>query len=230
VRTYAVSAAAFAAAFAAASGPIAAQRDTLAQLVDHAPGPPQALDPAQAMDALIDVIVHKYAPLPERSLAELIRLLLRGGVPQWDALRPAAFARAKQRLASAVLDGMVWYWPLGESPSAARYAAQDDAQGSVRLLAPFDPLVWDRRRFELLWGWAYRFEAYTPAAKRVRGYYALPLLWRDQVIGWGNVSLADGALNADLGYVAGKPPREAAFKRALEEELERMRSFLLPKI
>jgi uncharacterized protein len=33
----------------------------------------------------------------------------------------------------------------------------------------------------------------------VRGYYALPLLWRDQVIGWGNVSFADGELTADLG-------------------------------
>jgi len=41
----------------------------------------------------------------------------------------------------------------------------------VWLLAPFDPVVWDRRRFKL-WGWAYRFEAYTPAPKRVRGNYA----------------------------------------------------------
>ena len=49
----------------------------------------------------------------------------------------------------------------------------------VRLLAPFDPVVWDRRRFEVFWGWAYRFEAYTPAPKRVRGYYALPLMWGD---------------------------------------------------
>ncbi len=197
-----------------------------------------SVDPAQAMDALVDVIVHKYAPLPERSLAELMGLLLRGGVPQWVALRPAAFARAKQRLASAVVDGVAWYWPRGEQPSAARYAAknavQDSAkdsvqhseQGRVHLLAPFDPLVWDRRRFELLWGWAYRFEAYTPADKRVRGYYALPLLWRDQVIGWGNVVMQDGVLKTELGYVAGKPPREAAFKQALEDELERMRVFL----
>ena len=62
------------------------------------------------------------------------------------------------------------------------------------LLSPFDPIVWDRRRFELFWGWAYRFEAYTPAPQRVRGYYALPLLWRDQVIGWGNLAVQDGAL------------------------------------
>jgi uncharacterized protein len=45
----------------------------------------------------------------------------------------------------------------------------------------------------------------------------------------GDVSFADGELNADLGYVAGKAPREAAFKRALDEELERMQKFLLPK-
>ena len=56
----------------------------------------------------------------------------------------------------------------------------------MRLLAPFDPVVWDRRRFELLWGWTYRFEAYTPAPKRTLGYYALPLLWRDAVVGWAN--------------------------------------------
>jgi uncharacterized protein len=96
----------------------------------------------------------------------------------------------------------------------------------VRLLAPFDPLVWDRQRFELLWGWAYRFEAYTPAAKRIRGYYALPLLWHDQVIGWGNLSISNGKLQADLGYVAGKPPQTKGFRAALDEELARMAVFL----
>jgi uncharacterized protein len=96
----------------------------------------------------------------------------------------------------------------------------------VRLLAPFDPVVWDRRRFEHLWGWAYRFEAYTPAAKRVRGYYALPLLWHEQVIGWANVLVKDGAMATDLGYVSGKPPRVAGYKQALENELADMRQFL----
>ena len=96
----------------------------------------------------------------------------------------------------------------------------------MRLLAPFDPVVWDRRRFELFWGWAYRFEAYTPAPKRKLGYYALPLLWRDEVIGWGNLSLADGRLQAEFGYVAGRAPREAAFRRELEAELSRLHAFL----
>ncbi len=174
-----------------------------------------------AMDALVDVIVRLYAPLPARSLAELVNHL-RGGAPQWAHLRRDALQRATQRLPSAEVDGVNWLWPEAENPMAKRHEVPD----VVRLLAPFDPVVWDRRRFELLWAWAYRFEAYTPAPKRVRGYYALPLLWRDQVIGWGNVSVADGRLQAELGYVAGKAPREAAFKRELEAELERMRMFL----
>jgi uncharacterized protein YcaQ len=108
------------------------------------------------MDVLADVIVNKYAPLPERSLRELIGML-RGAAPSMSPLRLAAFARAKARLPSVHLDGITWYWPVGESPTAKRHdTAQSD---TVRLLAPFDPVVWDRRRFELLWGWAYRFEA-----------------------------------------------------------------------
>jgi uncharacterized protein len=175
----------------------------------------------QSMDALVDVIVHKYAPLPERSLVELIRLL-RGGVPQWDSLRATAFQNAKQRLASAEIEGVTWYWPSNESPQSKRHVTGD----TVRLLAPFDPVVWDRRRFELFWGWAYRFEAYTPAHKRVRGYYAMPLLWREEVIGWGNIAIFDGAISAELGYVSGKPPRDGVFKQALDAELARMKLFL----
>ena len=185
---------------------------------DHAHDTP---DPAQAMDALVDVIVHKYAPLPERSLGDLVSHL-RGGAPQWAHLRRDALKRAKERLASATVDGLTYYWPANENPASRRHVPDD----AVRLLAPFDPLVWDRRRFEHLWGWAYRFEAYTPAPKRVRGYYALPLLWHDTVIGWGNVSVADEQMHVELGYVAGKPPRDAAYRHALDAELEQLRAFL----
>ena len=93
------------------------------------------------------------------------------------------------------------------------------------MLAPFDPVVRDRARFELLWGWEYRFEAYTPAPKRKLGYYAMPLLWRDQVIGWSNLSVKGGALKSEFGYVRSQP-RDRVFKRELEAELDRMRAFL----
>jgi uncharacterized protein len=179
------------------------------------------LSPDQAMDALVDVIVQTYAPLPERSLRELLALL-RGGVPQWDGLRASAMQRAQQRLASCTVAGVNWYWPMGERPDSKRYVLDDE----VRLLAPFDPVVWDRRRFELLWGWRYRFEAYTPAPKRVRGYYALPLLWQGQVIGWGNVSMENKKLSAELGYVSGAAPSSLDFQHALEAELAYMQVFL----
>ena len=94
-------------------------------------------------------------------------------------------------------------------------------------LAPFDPVVWDRRRFELLWGWPYRFEAYTPIKKRQWGYYALPMLWRDRVIGWANLSVADGELRAEFGYVSEAVPRDRTFKRELAAEIDRTRAFLV---
>src|SRR5216683_3041643 len=172
------------------------------------------------IDALVDVAVRIYAPLPARSLSNLVRGL-RFAVPQWrGAELKSAFERAKQRLSHTRVDGVDWYWPAEEA--AARCGPQD----KVRLLTPFDPLVWDRDRFELLWGWVYRFEAYTPAPKRTRGYYALPLLWRDRVIGWGNLSVMNGELKSELGYVASHPPRDRAFTRELEAELDRMRAFL----
>lgn len=181
--------------------------------------PVDKADRARRVDALVDVVVRKYAPLPAPSLSNLVGQL-RYAVPQWRRELKPALHRAKQRLAHARVDGVEWYWPKDETIGTGTPA------DVVSLLAPFDPVVWDRRRFELFWGWAYRFEAYTPAKKRVRGYYALPLLWRDRVIGWGNISMADGVLQADLGYITGRSPRERGFKQGLEAELERLRVFL----
>jgi uncharacterized protein len=184
---------------------------------EHAPGPRDRAGRSAHLDALVDVVVRKYGPLPSPSLSSLVRRL-RFAVPQWTRELDGALQRARRRLGQARVDGVDWYWvetPLVEAP--------DDR---VRLLAPFDPVVWDRRRFEMLWGWAYRFEAYTPVGKRTLGYYALPLLWRDRVIGWGNLSVNGRDLQHDIGYVSGHAPRDRAFRRGLEEELASLRSFL----
>jgi hypothetical protein len=183
---------------------------------------PGDADVTRRLDALVDVIVNKYSPLPALTLGQLVRQHLRWGAPQWFAECAAALARAKSRLPHAPCAGMEWYWPDCERPASRRWRPDED----VRLLTPFDPIVWDRRRFEIFWDWAYRFEAYTPAHKRKLGYYALPLLWQEHVIGWGNAVLKEGHLHCSFGYTSGKAPRSAAFRRALDEEVGRMRTFL----
>ena len=186
---------------------------------EHASAPTDEAECQARLDALADAAIRIYAPLPLRSLRILLRRL-RFAAPQWEHEIATAIQRAKERLVHVEINGIAWYWPKEWN---LRRGAADDA---VRLLAPFDPVVWDRDRFELLWGWTYRFEAYTPLAKRVRGYYALPLLWRDRVIGWGNLSVNNGGLKADLGYVDSHPRRDGAFQRELEAELDRIRIFL----
>jgi uncharacterized protein len=89
----------------------------------------------------------------------------RGGLP---AIRDLL---ARGALDAVDVEGTRYVWPADLAPVAA------DPPDRVRFLAPFDPVVWDRRRFAQLWGWEYRFEAYTPVAKRERvlGYYAKAL-------------------------------------------------------
>ena len=183
------------------------------------PPPATSAECAQRLDGLVDVVVGAYSPLPALSLSMVVSRL-RYAAPQWTGELKAALRRARERLAHARVDGVDWFWPSSER------VQRDAPPDSVRLLSPFDPLVWDRRRFELLWGWAYRFEAYTPAAKRRLGYYALPLLWRDRVIGWGNLTVSNGALQTAIGYVEATPPRDRAFRRELGDEIDRMRVFL----
>jgi len=185
---------------------------------EHLGGPFDKAERQRRIDALVDTAVRIYAPLPAKSLSFVIRRL-RYAVPQWPREITSALQRARERLAHEQVDGVEWYWPADENPVRSK------AQECVRLLAPFDPVVWDRWRFELLWGWVYRFEAYTPVAKRQRGYYALPLLWRDRVIGWGNLAVKNGELKAELGFVDSRPS-DRSFERELEAELERLRIFL----
>ena len=171
------------------------------------------------IDALVDVVVRTYAPLPRASLSAVISRL-RYAVPQRRGELKGALQRALKRLAYARIENVDWYWPAEEP------WPNDSPDQRVRLLTPFDPVVWDRRRFELLWGWTYRFEAYTPGPARKLGYYALPLLWRDEAIGWGNMTVKNGELRSEFGYLKSRPPRDRLFARELAAELGRMRTFL----
>ena len=72
-----------------------------------------------------------------------------------------------------------------ENLSAAALATADRESKieNIRLLAPLDPLIYDRRVTAALWDFDYTWEAYTPPAKRVRGYYALPVLAGIEIVG-----------------------------------------------
>jgi uncharacterized protein len=167
--------------------------------------------PSARARALLRLLVRLYAPLPTASLRPLAAMLSGESVPEYVRWRALDRLTRSDWLAHGSFDGVEYVWPASES-------LEVDTPAVARLLAPFDPLVWNRRRFAHLWGWEYRFEAYTPPAKRRYGYYALPLLWRDRIVGWANLTYKGGRLVADIGF-AGKPPRGRAFARALEREL-----------
>ena len=179
------------------------------------------LAPIARADGLIRLLVSLYAPLPQRSLTQLIAMI---GHRKPDVDYAARIERMVKRgeLAREAVDGLVYLWPAGEG-------APGIVDDRVYLLAPFDPVVWDRRRFEHLWGWAYRFEAYTPPAKRKLGYYAMPMLWRAQIVGWANARIENCELKVETGFArkqaAGRDAR-VIFKRELEAEVQGLGRFL----
>jgi uncharacterized protein len=168
----------------------------------------------------LDLLVKLYAPLPAASLGYLCTLL-RYGVSHLAAEVRHLQQHSKSRYAHAQIEGRLWFWPINEKPIAAR----DSIDDRLRFLAPFDPVVWDRRRFQLFWGWEYKLEAYVPAHKRRMGHYALPMLWGEQMLGWANLKVGDGRLQHELGFI-GPRPRDRAFQIALDEALHQMQLFL----
>jgi hypothetical protein len=100
------------------------------------------------------------------------------------------------------------------------------------LLSPFDPLVWEAKRRERLFGFHYRIEIYTPVKKRKHGYYVLPFLYRDRI-----VARADLKANRQVGRLEVLSAHAEAgielelFLPALAKELQLIAQWVgLPKI
>jgi len=128
---------------------------------------------------------------------------------------------------------------LEDSPKLAHWArpealAQQHAEptGLVHILSPFDPLIIQRKRTELMFGYDHRFEAYVPKEKRKFGYFALPVLVGEEIV--AAIDLKTDRRNKTLlmqkwswvGTGAARAARRE-LKRRIEDELHRFQRFQL---
>ena len=89
-----------------------------------------------------------------------------------------ARVRRKELVPVAIEGAQVEHWARPEMLDATFEPAED----IVHILSPFDPLVIQRKRLALFFGYEHRFEAYVPKEKRVFGYFAQPVLVGDEIV------------------------------------------------
>ncbi len=103
-----------------------------------------------------------------------------------DAPRKAAMRRRiesrvrRKALVPVAIEGAekVEHWAAPETLEAGA----GEGEPLVHILSPFDPLIIQRKRLKLFFGYDHRFEAYVPKEKRVLGYFALPVLVGDEIV------------------------------------------------
>ena len=102
--------------------------------------------------------------------------------------RNAAFTRLEKdgAITAVTVDGIRFplYMLSGDLPlMESVISGQASLKPRLEFLAPLDPMLWDRKLIEAVWHYQYSWEIYTPVVKRKYGYYVLPVLWGDRLIG-----------------------------------------------
>jgi uncharacterized protein YcaQ len=143
------------------------------------------------------------------------------------AVRRLIEARMRRgELVRVALDG------TGKQEHWARPEALDNSiepvAGLVHILSPFDPLVRERKRLSLFFGYEHRFEAYVPKDKRVFGYFACPVLIDDEIVAAIDLKTdrEKGKLMVQQWTWLSEASRRAR-KRQIEEALHRFERFQL---
>lgn len=136
--------------------------------------------------------------------------------------RPAVLGAVRDLVDAGELEPVtVEGWQIAGRPARAwlhRDAARPRRVDATALLTPFDPVVWFRDRAERLFDFDYRIEIYTPAEKRRFGYYSLPVVVGDDVVGRVDLK-ADrpaSALRVQSAWWEHGAPPEAAERLAVE--------------
>ncbi len=103
-----------------------------------------------------------------------------------------------------------------------------DWNGRTTLLSPFDNLICDRDRTELLWDFFYRIEIYVPKAKREYGYYVLPILHNDHLIGRMDAKMdrKKHELQINTVYAEDDAPKDTAVARQIGQAVGELSAFL----
>jgi uncharacterized protein YcaQ len=159
--------------------------------------------------------VRSRGALTESGIAEHCRFA--GGA---KAMRPVVDALAAEGLVRrvAVADG----GPPVVVPASATLDGAAPAGGV--LLCPFDNLLWDRPFVERLFGFRHVIEVYKPAPQREYGYYVLPFLYRDRLVGRADLKAdrPEGVLRVRAFHLEPGVLRSAALETALEQALARL--------
>ena len=179
--------------------------------------PPKAATALQVTGYLLDRALRAQGLVSLDSICHL-------DAKQKPAMRALIDARIKRgTLLEFELEGAakIPHWMAPDTP-----APHTDTP--VHILSPFDPLIIQRKRLSLIFGYDHIFEAYVPKPKRVLGYFALPVLVDDEIVAAIDIKTERAAkqLLVQQWTWMGKH-KSAARKRRIEEALHRFQRFQL---